>query len=250
MKINVFNYNQHSPSGVSSLQPVKNQTSQNRSAPPEGAKPGAEASTINLEALGSRLRAERERLDVSLRELARRIDVSPSLISQIERGLAMPSVSTLWLLATELGLTLDELFSSSERSPSAQVGNSKEGPAAESPVQRPHNRKRIRLAGGVLWERLTAQLGDEVEFLRVVYEVGAESCPPDSLFRHGGREYAYILSGKLGLQIGFESYELDAGDSVTFSAQMPHRLWAIGNEPAEAIWVVINRTNDKRAVEA
>jgi transcriptional regulator with XRE-family HTH domain len=250
MKINVFKYNQHSLSGVSSLQPVRNQTSQNRSAPPESAKPGAEPCTINLEALGSRLRAERERLDVSLRELARRIDVSPSLISQIERGLAMPSVSTLWLLATELSLTLDELFSSSERSPSAQAGNSKDCPASQSPVQRPHNRKRIRLAGGVLWERLTAQPDDEVEFLRVIYEVGAESCPPDSLFRHGGKEYAYILSGKLGLQIGFECYELDVGDSVTFSAQMPHRLWAIGNEPAEAIWVVINRTNDKRTAEA
>lgn len=229
---------------------MKNQTSQNRSAPLESARTGAEPGAINLEALGSRLRAERERLDVSLRELARRIDVSPSLISQIERGLAMPSVSTLWLLATELSLTLDELFGSSERSPATQAGNQKDGPASESLVQRPDSRKCIRLAGGVLWERLTAQSDDEVEFLRVVYEVGAESCPPDSLFRHGGKEYAYILSGKLGLQIGFESYELDAGDSVTFSAQMPHRLWAIGNEPAEAIWVVINRTNDKRASEA
>jgi ribosome-binding protein aMBF1 (putative translation factor) len=114
MNINAFNDNQHSQPGVSSLQPVKNQTSQNRSASPESAK-GAETNAINLEALGSRLRAERERLDMSLRELARRIDVSPSLVSQIERGLAMPSVSTLWLLATELGLTLDELFSTPER---------------------------------------------------------------------------------------------------------------------------------------
>jgi transcriptional regulator with XRE-family HTH domain len=229
---------------------VKNQPPQKQSAPLESAKIGAEASTVNLETLGSRLRAKRERLKVSLRELARRIEVSPSLVSQIERGLAMPSVSTLWLLATELDLTLDELFRSSERPASTHAGNSKNAPASESPVQRSHNRKRIRLAGGVLWERLTAQLDDEVEFLHVVYEVGAESCPPDSLFRHGGKEYAYILSGKLGLQIGFESYELDAGDSVTFSAQMPHRLWAIGSEPAEAIWVVINRTNDKRVTEA
>jgi quercetin dioxygenase-like cupin family protein len=99
----------------------------------------------------------------------------------------------------------------------------------------------------VLWERLTAQSGDEVEFLRVVYEVGAESCPADSLFRHGGHEYAYVLSGRLGLQIGFDSYELEAGDSVSFNAQMPHRLWAIGKEPAVAIWVVLNRTQDSRA---
>jgi transcriptional regulator with XRE-family HTH domain len=249
MNINAFNDNQHSQSGVSSLQPVKNHTSRNRPAPPESTK-GAEANAINLEAFGSRLRAERKRLDISLRELARRIDVSPSLVSQIERGLAMPSVSTLWLLATELGLTLDQLFSTPERSPSGQATPHKDVSPPETPVQHPHTRKRIRLAGGVLWERLTAQSDDEVEFLRVVYEAGAESCPPDSLFRHGGKEYAYILSGRLGLQIGFETYELDAGDSVTFSAQMPHRLWAIGSEPAQAIWVVINRTNDKRVAEA
>jgi transcriptional regulator with XRE-family HTH domain len=216
---------------------------QNRNLPPDGGRATPE-SALNLEWLGSRLRAERERVDISLRELARRIDVSPSLISQIERGLAAPSVSTLWLLTSELKLTIDELFSSSERT--AQTSSTKAS-APAGPIQRRQNRKRIRLAGGVVWERLTAQPDDEVDFLHVVYQPGAESCPPDSLFRHGGKEYAYILSGRLGLQIGFESYELEAGDSASFSAQMPHRLWAVGSEPAVAIWVVINRTDDRRA---
>ena len=102
------------------------------------------------------------------------------------------------------------------------------------------------LGGGVIWERLTAQPDDAVEFLHVVYRPGAESCPPDQLFRHGGKEYAYVQSGRLGLQIGFENYELEAGDSASFSAQMPHRLWAVGSEPAVAIWVAINRTDDRR----
>jgi|EndMetStandDraft_9_1072997.scaffolds.fasta_scaffold12428_2 transcriptional regulator with XRE-family HTH domain len=225
---------------------MKDDDAQNRTVPPEGARPAPEAGAVNFDLLGSRLRSGRERLGISLRELARRIDVSPSLISQIERGLAMPSVGTLWLLTTDLGLTVDELFSSSER-PAAQAGAaSKDAAASKSPVQRREDRKRIRLAGGVVWERLTAQPDDEVEFLHVVYQPGAESCPPDSLFRHGGKEYAYVLSGRLGLQIGFESYELEAGDSVSFSAHMPHRLWAIGNEPAVAIWAIINRTDDIR----
>jgi transcriptional regulator with XRE-family HTH domain len=227
---------------------MKDHGAQNRTASPEGARGAPETGSINFGELGSRIRAERERLQISLRELARRIDVSPSLISQIERGLAMPSVSTLWLLTTELGLTIDELFSSSERAASAPGAmpnaavNSPHGP-----VQRRQDRKRIGLAGGVVWERLTAQPDEDVDFLHVVYQPGAESCPPDQMFRHGGKEYAYVLSGRLGLQIGFESYELEAGDSVSFSAQMPHRLWAIGSDPAIAIWVVINRTNDSRA---
>jgi transcriptional regulator with XRE-family HTH domain len=203
------------------------------------------------ETLGTKLREERLRQDIALRELARRVGVSPSLISQIERGLVSPSVGTLWSMTTELGLVMDELFSNAEQSASsATSGDIPETPIsdnAKNPVQRRQNRKRIRLAGGVEWERLTAQADDEVEFLYVKYEAGAESCPKHSLFRHGGKEYAYILSGRLGVQIGFEEYELGPGDSVSFHSQLPHRLWAIGNEPAIAIWTVINRTDDTRS---
>lgn len=217
--------------------------------PLDEAEPAPQAGPANLAALGSRLRAERERRKISLRELARRVNVSPSLVSQIERGLVMPSVGSLWLLTTELGLPMDELFSLPERTQTApeSPGKVPPSPPENGPVQRRDSRKKIRLAGGVLWERLTSQSDSEVEFLRVVYEVGAESCPAESLFRHGGSEYAYVLSGRLGLQIGFDSYELSAGDSVSFNAQMPHRLWAIGDEPAVAIWVVVNRTQDSRA---
>ncbi len=177
--------------------------------------------------------------------MARRVGVSPSLISQIERGLVAPSVGTLYSVTTELGLVMDDLFTEAERPATVP-----EPPGDASPqqghVQRKGNRKRIRLAGGVEWERLTAQRDDEVEFLYVKYEVNAESCPENSLFRHGGKEYAYILSGRLGVQIGFERYELGPGDSVSFISQLPHRLWAIGNESAIAIWAIVNRTDDNR----
>jgi quercetin dioxygenase-like cupin family protein len=102
----------------------------------------------------------------------------------------------------------------------------------------------IRLAGGVEWERLTAQADPYVEFLLVHYEVGAESCPTHSPVRHGGKEYAFVMSGRLGVQIGFEKDELTAGDSMSFDSQIPHRLWAVGDEPAVAIWAIVNRTND------
>ena len=84
------------------------------------------------------------------------------------------------------------------------------------------------------------------EFLVVVYNVGAESCPADALIRHGGKEYACIISGRLGIRIGFEEFELGPGDSIAFDAQMPHRLWTLGREPAEALWVVLNRHGDNR----
>ncbi len=212
-------------------------------------------SLLNGAVLGGKLRAERERQGITVREMARRVDVSPSLVSQIERGLVTPSVGTLWSMTAELGLAMDGLFSDTERGGVAgeqrpgAPGNGTAAPArrAHDVVQRGHNRQHIRLAGGVAWERLTAQPDDQVEFLHVKYEAGAESCPENSFFRHGGKEYAYILEGRLGLQIGFDRYELGPGDSVSFEAHNPHRLWAIGDEPVTAIWVIINRTNDNRS---
>ncbi len=64
-----------------------------------------------LSILGPRLRARREEQGIGLRELARRLNMSPSALSQLETGKTSPSVSTLRAIAAELGISLDELFS-------------------------------------------------------------------------------------------------------------------------------------------
>src|SRR5580765_6658453 len=61
-------------------------------------------------AIGPKLRQARERKNMSVRGLARYVGVSPSLVSQIERGRVMPSVGTLYSIANELGLVVDDLF--------------------------------------------------------------------------------------------------------------------------------------------
>ena len=96
------------------------------------------------------------------------------------------------------------------------------------------------------WERLTPTSDPLVEFLFVVYEPGSASCDEDSLIRHGGHEYGYVVSGRLGVRIGFEEYELGPGGSVAFHASAPHRLWAVGDEPVHAVWVVVGREGDPR----
>lgn len=196
-------------------------------------------------AIGPRLRQAREQKNMSVRGLARYVGVSPSLVSQIERGRVMPSVGTLYSLANELGLVVDDLFAGVQpRSKRSE----REMAAADvaNPVLKSGQRKVIKLADGVRWERLTPTPDKDVEFLVVVYDVGAESCAKDALIRHGGKEYAYILRGHLGIKIGFEEFELGPGDSIAFDAQMPHRLWTVGRDPAEALWVVLNRHGDNR----
>jgi transcriptional regulator with XRE-family HTH domain len=198
--------------------------------------------------LGPRLREARVAKELSARELARRISVSPSLISQIERDLAMPSVATLFAIANELGLVIDDLF----RGDGAAPRRSAAPPASTrpGPVQRRDQRAVIRLNTGVRWERLTPAPDQDVEFLYVVYDVGGATAEDGLLFRHGGKEYGVVVSGRLGIQIGFECYELAPCDSVTFDARTPHRLWTIGNEPVTAIFAILGRHGDPRAGSA
>jgi transcriptional regulator with XRE-family HTH domain len=195
---------------------------------------GSQASKV-----GSRLREARSRRGISLRELARRVGVSPSLVSQIELDRVNPSVSTLYSLVTELGMTMGEVFGDSE--PSEPLA-----PAHDGMVERPETRRVLDLASGVRWARLTPHSERDVEFLHVEYPVGAESCPADALVTHGGREYGYVTGGTLGVRVGFDEFELGPGDSIAFDSSSPHRLWAIGDAPVHAIWLVIGRAADPR----
>ena len=194
--------------------------------------------------VGSRLRKARERRGISLRELARRVGVSPSLISQIELDRVNPSVSTLYALVTELGIAMSDVFGDGAQQPAPRVLRARVD--SDGLVTDPDTRRVINLASGVRWERLTPH-SDPVKFLYVVYPIGAESCPEDALVTHGGREYGYVTSGTLGVRVGFDEFELGPGMSIAFDSSSPHRLWTIGGEPVHAVWVVIGRAADPRA---
>jgi transcriptional regulator with XRE-family HTH domain len=197
--------------------------------------------------IGDRLRARRQALGLSLRHLADRLGVTPSLISQIERGRANPSVSTLYAIVGELELSLDDLLFTDRRLPGAPERAPVEAPPS-GPVQRGRDRQRIRLASGVLWERLTTTSEPGVEFLYVVYEVGGASSPADAYQRHSGHEWGYVLSGRLKVTIGFREYLLEPGDSVSVDSTTPHRLENAGDVPVHAIWFVLGRDDHDAAL--
>lgn len=209
-----------------------------------GVVPEGEA---GYDGLGQRLRARREDVALSLRELARRVGVSASLISQIETGKVQPSVSTLYALVTELGGSFDEVMFGEAPLPAAVRDDASGATPADllstilthprgAAVQRADDRKTIQLNAGVRWERLTSHSVPGVEFLFVVYEPGAESGPPDSYQRHSGREWCYVVTGTLHLTVGFDEHVLKPGDAITYDATTPHRLCNRGAVPLEMVW--------------
>ena len=195
--------------------------------------------------VGDRLRTARESEGLSLRELARRLELSASALSQIETGKSRPSVKTLYAIVSELGVSMDELFqrpgSAAAAVPTGEGTSISDQPSPAAIVQKAGSRPSIELDSGVSWERLTTSHDPDVDFLFTTYEPGGASSSNDMLVRHNGREYGIILAGEVELTVGFETYQLEPGDSVSFNSQEPHRLTNRSDKPTTAVWFVIGR---------
>ncbi len=217
----------------------------------------------SADSVGARLRARREAQGVSLRQFARQLDVSASFISQLETGKARPSVATLYSICAALDMSIDELFASSvgvdgaapdaERTASVLTGGVRDvllrswGASGEeptsSPLVSPRERRSLVLDSGVVWQRLTASNHALSDFMFVRYDVGGSSTSDGRLIRHSGTEYGYVISGELEVTLGFETYRMGAGDSISFDSEVPHRLVNVGDVPVEAIWFDLHQAH-------
>jgi transcriptional regulator with XRE-family HTH domain len=208
----------------------------------EGAGPPVLPAAAPALDLGRRLRAERLGQGMGLREMARRLGISASALSQIETGKAQPSVSKLFDIVNLLGVSVDGLLAGDQGrplgTPQAAVAPGQEGFFS---LQRDADHESLALDSGVVWSRLTAGSFPGVEFLRVTYQPGACSSSEGSFMRHAGQEFGYLLSGRLLVEVGFDAHPLGPGDSISFPATTPHRLSNDGPEPAQAIWCILGR---------
>jgi len=196
--------------------------------------------------VGERVRVLRSAAGLTVRELARRIGVSASHVSQVERGIGSFSVPALYAVAAELGVQMHEILDPQappvSRVPIAATG----GEAGEGGdliatgiVQRADRHPSIKLSSGPRWSRLTARGEADAEFLEVVYAPGTEA--PAEHIVHQGREYGVIIAGCLSVEVRGESTTLAAGDSIVFDSALPHRFWNEGDVEVRAIWFVRDR---------
>jgi transcriptional regulator with XRE-family HTH domain len=213
-----------------------------------------EAGIPGVASIGARIRAERQRRGETVRGLARDIGVSASLISQIETGKSLPSVSTLYAITTALRVPVDVLFDPAELDRDGDGRDAARPPArgfahavglsapdrnaSAGPHLRPGGREILTLDTGVTWEWLGQIRGHHVDFLQITYGPGSTSASGGELMRHAGMEYGYLMSGELVLTLGVEERRLTAGDSVCFESATPHGYRNDGDIPAVGIWFV------------
>ena len=196
-----------------------------------------------MENLGERIREERRRGKLTLEKLSRKTGLSKSFLSQVERGLAQPSVSSLKKMARELGISVVDLFAG-ETDQQNRFGFpptvSKNGPkyAEDFQVVRANRRKSLTLPGSkVSYDLLTPDLNRQLEVMYMRIDPGEQS-GEEPMVDLPGEKFGLVLKGTLEVRVGEEVQQIRAGDSIYFPAHFPHSWRGMGKEPIEVIWVL------------
>lgn len=179
--------------------------------------------SIGADPLATRIRALRKARGLTLRELAQRAGVTESFLSQVERGTASPSISSLRRIASGLGQSIGSLFD------------------AEVPpglVVRRTERRVIDYPGlHARDEFVTSSLAGRLQVILSVIEPGGGT--GDEPYTHDSdEECVIVLEGTLDLWIGDAFYRLEEGDAITHSSRLPHHNQNTGDRTSRVLFVV------------
>ncbi|WP_330455986.1 cupin domain-containing protein [Streptomyces sp. NBC_00820] len=184
------------------------------------------ASTV-IRAVGEIVRSLRKEKGYTLSQLSELSGLSTGIVSQIERGTANPSFSTLVQLAHALGIPVGRLFNVPHQ--------------FRSPVVRRNERRRLDNHGlrpddGSTFELLTPDLNGSLEATWVVTPPGYDTSATP--FRHSGEEFGLVLSGRKDVYLDGVKHELGPGDSIRYPSTIPHWYANSGDETCTAVWVI------------
>jgi transcriptional regulator with XRE-family HTH domain len=173
--------------------------------------------------LGARLRRLRRAQDLTLRELASTVGVTESFLSQVERGVASPSVASLQRIARGLGLSLAQLFATG---------------GGQGRVVRAADRRRIEYPGlKAVDEFLTPSDATRLQLILATVQPGGGT--GDEPYTHDSdEEVVVVLDGELDLWVAEEHYRLLEGDAITYSSRLPHWNVNPGKRPARVLFCI------------
>lgn len=183
---------------------------------------GEQNSNAVVAAIGNRLRALRQEREMTLQELAEVTDLSPSMLSLVERGRAAPSIQSLIVIANALSVTMSDLI----------VPHSADD---ERIVVRASDQPFVKTAQNVIRRVLREDRSRGISLAINEYEPETGS----SLKRgaHSGFEYGFVLEGTLTVELENITYQLKAGDLISFESNRPHRFWNKGPKRVRTLWI-------------
>lgn len=185
---------------------------------------------------GNRIRQLRKAKKITIAQLSSSIQVSRSLISQVEQGKALPSLPTLERITEALGVSLSEFF---------QMEQAEHTKEAEIIVRRDSRRMIAIPDAKSRYLLLSPSLNSKVEFFLSEFPPGVagETC---SRFQHKGEEYFFVLEGDPILHLGDIAYQLHKGDSGCFDSGTLHNWSNPGDELSKVIFAVPQPTSRQR----
>lgn len=180
-----------------------------------------------MQNLSYRLKALRRQRRLSLDQLAQLSGLTKSYLSKLERGMSEPSISTVLKLAQAYGIGISELVGSGEENADhVSVVRFNE----RTPIDRPDRDAGYRYEA-VAGKRLIKAMSPFI-----VHPPREDQAAPDS-FPHSGEEFMFVLKGSVLITVGGREFALDAGDSIYFDSELPHKLRTTGAVEAEVLVV-------------
>ena len=188
-----------------------------------------------MKELGENLRFIRLQKKMTLQELSQMSRVSKSQLSQIERGVSVPTVAKLQNISEALDINLSSLLpENGDSSSDADPVNNKENSKRIS-VVRKGERKKIVMPWGAMYEMLCPDLQHKIEFIYLHYPAGTTA---KEQYTHDGEECGVVLEGKFKGTFGAMEVILEPGDSIYYDSTIPHCWEAVGDTEVRAIWAI------------
>ena len=169
---------------------------------------------VENERMGNKIRKLRISKGINLTGFAKKIDKTPSYLSQIERGMASPSIMALREISKALNVPIFYFLIDDKE---------------QSAIVRKNERRVLQFPKSHLtYELISPDVSHQIEMIRTRIEVGASTCSKP--LSHEGEECTLVIEGKMKIQVGDEFFILEEGDSIYYIASIPHKITSIGDK--------------------
>ncbi len=181
--------------------------------------------------LGKKIRNERQERQLTLEKFSQMTGLSKSFLSQVERGITEPSITSLKKIAKQFGFSVVNLFQNGDtlnsnweyHSAPIKYSGKSMNYVEKAEVVRADKRKRFALPGS------------KVMYMRVSE---GENSGEQPMLDPPGEKVGLVLKGSIEVSVGTEVYQLGEGDSIYYPANIPHSWRALEGDSIEVVWIL------------